>query len=127
MTRDERAQLAWQFLVNAATNRQIVTYTMLADAIGMGAGTLAQVLGSIMYYCEQQDLPPLTALVVKKDTGIPGVGLTTLEDLASDRERVFSYEWLKMLPPSADRFRRAYETGAASELSGDTPAEHHGA
>ncbi len=46
MTRAQRAQLAWQVLVAAAHNRQVLTYTIVAERIGMGAGTLAEVLGA---------------------------------------------------------------------------------
>jgi hypothetical protein len=50
---------------------------MLADAIGLAhAGATPPTLGCIMYYCRQFDLPPLTVLVMRQ-TGIPGPGLST--------------------------------------------------
>jgi hypothetical protein len=135
MTREQRAQLAWQVLVSAAHNRQVLTYTIVADHIGMGAGTLAEILGCIMYYCDQQGLPPLTVLVVKSDTGLPGEGLRTLADLARDREEVFRTQWFKRLPPSeqefGDAFRRGRDAKArvavneipSEELYGELPRE----
>lgn len=111
MTRSERAQLAWQVLVAAAHNRQVLTYSILADHIGMGPGTLAEVLGCIMHYCAQKNLPPLTVLVVNKDTGLPGAGLRTLEDLPRDRERVFAEEWFKRLPPTEPELDAAFRSG----------------
>jgi hypothetical protein len=121
MTRGERAQLAWQVLLGAAHNRQILTYTLLGDLIGMGPGTLAPVLGLIMKYCHSQGLPPLTVLVVNKDTGLPGSGLRTLEDLARDREDVFSEDWYGQLPPTAE----ALEAAGRLEIPGSsgTPNE----
>jgi len=99
MTQSERAAQIWQVLVGAACNRQVLTYTLVGDRIGMGAGTLAGPLGLIMKYCERSGLPPLTVLVVNKETGVPGEGLTTLEELNRDRERVFAYDWYKLVPP----------------------------
>jgi hypothetical protein len=120
MTRGERAQLAWQVLVGAAHNRQILTYSLLSDLIGMGPGTLAPVLGLIMKYCHSEGLPPLTVLVVNKDTGLPGAGLRTLEDLARDREEVFSQDWYGRLPPTAE----ALEGAAKIEIRGsNVPTE----
>jgi hypothetical protein len=117
MTRAQRAQLAWLVLVGAAHNRQVLTYTIVAERIGMGAGTLAQVLGCIMYYCQQNDLPPLTVLVVKQDTGLPGDGLRTLEDLARDREAVFNTEWFKRIPPTEVELETALQLGRAATMA----------
>jgi hypothetical protein len=79
----------------------------------MGAGTLAGPLGCIMYYCEQQNLPPLTALVVKKKGGKPGSGLISVQpsDLDARRQDVFREEWFKRLPPSAQELETAHENG----------------
>jgi putative restriction endonuclease len=99
MTRPERATQIWQVLVGAARSRQTLTYSMVADLIGMGAGTLSQSLDLIMRFCARNQLPPLTILVVNQDTGRPSSGLTTLEELNRDRERVFNHPWLRMLSP----------------------------
>jgi putative restriction endonuclease len=75
---------------------------MAADFIGMGAGTLSQPLDLLMRYCDQKGLPPLTVLVVNQETGQPGLGLSTLEELNRDRERVFNYAWFQLPPLLAD-------------------------
>jgi len=98
MKRFERAMQIWQILISAAHNRQILTYTIVADLIGMGAGTLSQTLGMIMRYCKRNNLPPLTSLVVNKNTGQLGEGLTTVMELNRDRERVFEYNWFAHPP-----------------------------
>ena len=72
-----------------------------------GAGVMGQFVGPIMYYCQENQLPPLTVLVVNKDTGLPGEGLTTLEDVNRDRERVFAHDWFQMEPPEAGDFEEA--------------------
>jgi hypothetical protein len=62
------------------------------------ANVLAQPLRLIMTYCETSGLPPLTCLVVKKETGRPGSGHPTTEDFPHDREAVFKKNWFA-LPP----------------------------
>lgn len=98
MTVAERAVQIWQLLIGAARVRQTLTYSMVADAIGMGAGTLAQPLELVMGFCDRNGLPPLTVLVVNQATGRPGAGLSTLEELNRDRERVFNYPWFRLAP-----------------------------
>ncbi len=112
MTREERALQIWPLLVAAAHNRQVLTYEIVADLIGMGpkgkgAGTLAQPLGVIMDYCSAQGLPPLTVLVVNKTTGEPGSGLKTIRELHRDRERVFRHEWYKAVPLQLEDLKTA--------------------
>src|SRR6267378_187882 len=93
MKRSQRAMQIWRILISAAHNRQILTYKIVGKFTGMGSGTQAQTLDMIMRYCKRNHLPPLTSLVVKKTTGRPGVGLTTVVDLDRDREKVFAYNW----------------------------------
>ncbi len=123
MTRAERAAQIWQILVAAAHHRQVLTYEIVADLIGMGpagkgAGTLAQSLGLIMRYCKANELPPLTVLVVNKQTGQPGSGLVTIQELHSDREKVFAYKWLRRRPPQTHELQeheRAVEQPDAAD------------
>ena len=98
----------WSLLICAARDRKIYTYGDVASALGMrGAGVMGQFLGPIMHYCEQNDLPPLTVLVVNKDSGLPGEGLTTLAEVNSDRESVFAFDWFGIGPPETKDFREA--------------------
>ncbi len=99
MTRAERSMQVWQILIGAAHNRQTLTYKILADHLEFeGAGVFSQILGCIMKYCESKDLPPLTCLVVNQTTGLPGAGLTTVENLPTDREAVYNQNWYAMQP-----------------------------
>jgi alkylated DNA nucleotide flippase Atl1 len=106
MTRAERAQQVWQVLVSAAHNRQVLTYEILAKEIGLKAYTLARPLGCVMKYCEKNDLPALTVLVVSKGRGTPSSGLETVKPSDQDRERekVFATPWFSRLAPSAAEF-----------------------
>jgi hypothetical protein len=107
-----RAVQIWQILVSKAHNRQIMTYNDLRKILGLGgAGVLAHPLGHIMYFCSQNGLPPLTALVVNAETGIPGEGLDVDGDLNVAREKVFKYNWYGLYPPSEKQFDEAYKKG----------------
>jgi hypothetical protein len=89
----------WQILVSAAHNRQTLTYKHVADHLEFeGAGVLAQILDRIMRLCKAQDLPPLTCLVVNQETGLPGAGLTTVENLPKEREAVYQKNWYALAP-----------------------------
>lgn len=105
MTRSERAMQVWQILVAAAHNRQSLTYGHVATYLEFeGAGVLAQILGQIMNHCKSKGLPPLTCLVVNQDTGLPGSGLSTVEDLPRDREAVYKKNWFALPPVQVSDF-----------------------
>jgi hypothetical protein len=99
MTRAERAMQIWQILIAAAHDRRTFTYGQIANLLDFkGAGVVASFLNPIMGYCDAKGLPPLTVLVVNQDTGLPGGGLTTLQDVNQDREAVFNHNWFGMYP-----------------------------
>jgi len=103
-----RALQVWSILVCKAANRQTLTYGQLATYLGFeGAGTLAHILGHVMHYCIQNNLPPLTVLVVNQDTGLPGEGLIDA-DLNADREKAFNFNWYGLIPPTAAELANAY-------------------
>lgn len=98
-----RAVQIYAILISAAHNRQTLTYGMVADLLDYkGAGVLDRQLGLIMNWCADNDLPPLTVLVVNSETGLPGEGLVRINELHSDRELVFNYSWFALVPPSID-------------------------
>ena len=106
-----RSLQAWQVLIGKASNRQIVQYDELRELMEYTDNRpLSSILGNIMFYCQQNDLPPLTIIVVNQ-SGVPGEGFTA-EDLSNyhqRREDVFNYPWLKLVPPSVKEFRAARE------------------
>ena len=108
MTRYERCMQIWSLLICAANDRKTYTYGDVADILGMkGAGVMAQFLGPIMWMCEDRKWPPLTVLVVNQSTGLPGEGLTTIENVNTDREKVFNFDWFSLIPPSVQDFGSA--------------------
>src|ERR1700689_1989324 len=66
-----RAVQAWQILVGKAINRQTVTYEGLSKLMygKEAAGVLAAILGHIAFYCQDNDVPALTTLVLEKGPG----------------------------------------------------------
>jgi hypothetical protein len=106
-----RALQAWIYLIAKASNRQLVTYKELCKLMGyQNAKPLGWILGCIMFYCEQNDLPPLTIIVVN-EKGVPGSGFTSVnwEEYHQAREEVFSYPWYKLVPPLIEDFKEARE------------------
>ncbi len=68
-----------------------------------------------MYYCDQNGLPPLTVIVVNQETGLPGVGLITAEDLNASREEVFGFDWYGLFPPTPEEFDQATRIAEESD------------
>jgi hypothetical protein len=107
MTRYQRASQIWSLLVCAARERKTYKYGDVAEILGFaGAGVMAQILGCIMWFCDENGFPPLTVLVVNKETGLPGEGLSTLEEVNKDREAVFGFNWFGIDPPQNIDFER---------------------
>ena len=69
---------AFPKLVETATNQSTITYGVLADRMietnPHPRFDLPHALSHIWRWCENQDIPHINALVVRKDTGIPGSG-----------------------------------------------------
>lgn len=86
------ASQIWPVLVWAAINRQTLTYKDLSYLVGIFHRNLSHPLGVIKGYCYENKLPPLTVLVVRKDTGAPAVGLDdVVENFCQAREDVFRH------------------------------------
>lgn len=102
-----RAVQIFSILISAAYNRQTVTYGMVAELIEYGgAGVLDRQLGLILHWCAENELPPLTVLVVNATTGLPGEGFGDAETLHSDREKVFNHPWFTLVPPTISDLKK---------------------
>ncbi len=101
-THPMRALQAWLILIGQAQiNREPLTYGELGEKMNFPYFGLARVLGYIKRFCELNDLPPLTVLVVNQKTGIPGSGLGEM-DYDSERERVLALNWYSIMPPTLE-------------------------
>ena len=104
-----RALQAWQYIIGKAAMRHIIQYNELRILMDYPTNNpLSPVLSCIMFYCQQNGLPPLTIIVVNK-SGVPGEGFTAeaLNDYHQRREDVFNYPWFKLVPPTIDEFKEA--------------------
>ncbi|QMT33107.1 hypothetical protein LNQ82_00830 [Conchiformibius steedae DSM 2580] len=109
--RVRRAVQAWQILVHAAMNRQTHTYKSLSILMygHYAGGTLGSVLGYIAFYCNENNLPPLTALVVNSETGVPGALIPISSDLNQVREQVYQTDWYAIYPPTEQELIETHE------------------
>lgn len=109
-----RAIQCWQILISKAAIKSICTYGDLARIIGFeGAGIFRYILGYIFYYCQKNNLPPLTSIVVRQDTGLPGEGFVIEEGLKPEeipakQMEVYKYNWFRIVPPTVEELKEAY-------------------
>lgn len=108
MTRAERAQQLWSLLTLAATNRQVLTYDIVARLTGVVRPSIGDFLRPIQQYCTENGLPPLTALVLSEQTGLPGEGFIAAADVPAAQMRVFQHSWLDSNAPTAEQLEDAY-------------------
>ena len=89
----------FDFLKQCAGNQRTVTYGEIGQHVGLAARGTAKPLYYIRDRCLDHDLPPLTAIVVRKQDRLPGVGLTTNMTQVARNEhaemlnRVFDFDW----------------------------------
>jgi hypothetical protein len=108
---ETRALQAWQILIGRAANRQTITYGQLSEQMegygGKRGAILSHPLGRIMRWCQANNLPALTTLVVDRITGLPKSGLTTVadDDFPAECERVFKRKWFSIFPPTLDELK----------------------
>ncbi len=92
-----------RFLVEKAGAGLRTTYEQVAKEIGWSHPTgrgLGKYLYEVMHHCEEQSLPPLTLIVVKKGTKLPSPEavphiLAALGDIniEAKQKEVFAFDW----------------------------------
>ena len=107
MKLSERAWQAWPVLTLAAGNRQLLTYDILAKLTGMHTPGLGAVLEQIQSYCLVQNLPPLSALVVNRATGLPSAGFVATDDVPRALVRIFEHDWRATRCPTPGQLAEA--------------------
>jgi hypothetical protein len=103
----DRAVQIWPVLVLAARNNQILTYDILGELIGVPRRGLGQLLEPIQSYCLLHKLPPLSALVVSSQTGMPSAGFIAAQDVPAAQMQIFSFNWSRHPCPMAEKFAKA--------------------
>ena len=109
MNRAQRAQQIWSVLALAASNRQVLTYDLLGRACGVPAASIGDFLRPIQQYCSEHGWPPLTSLVVGKESGTPGDGFIAEADVPRAQSRTLARDWLAEQAPSEEDLSAAYQ------------------
>ena len=118
-----RAHQIWAVLLLAARNRQTITYGMLGKFVGgIGAHHFGRMLAVVARYCEEKRYPPLTVIVVSKNSGKPSEdsGFPKDSNLVLDStvilkrtQDVFLHPWdddlLEDGHPDVEDFHRVWE------------------
>ena len=112
MNQFQRSMQVWSILVFAAKNQKLISYTELGKLIGVPPPALGSFLFPILYFCQVNNFPPLTSIVVSHVSGVPGEGFPPDINLHEAQSRVFVYDWLAQAAPNADQFREAHEQHA---------------
>ncbi len=107
--RQRRCIKVWQLLIARATNRQTITYTELLELIDepviLPPNVGRRLLDPVSEFCASRNMPNLAVLVVNRNTGAPGVGVTlSLAQVNLEREEVFAAAWFGVEPPSPEEF-----------------------
>ncbi len=108
MTRFERAAQLWSLLALASRHQQILSYDLVERLTGLPRQGVGEYLAPIQDYCLQNNLPPMTALVVSERTGVPSPGFIAAGDVLPAQNRVFVYDWLSRQAPTPTDFEQAY-------------------
>lgn len=99
-----RALQIWQILVGLAMNRQTITYQHLSNLMfhKNAMGVLGAMLEPVARFCNENDLPPLTVIVVNAETGLAGKVFPLSKILTKQKSRclnligmIFSHQPLK--------------------------------
>jgi putative restriction endonuclease len=95
------AGITWGILVKAARDAHVLTYSDIAIAIDTNPLSVRMALEPIQDFCLKNRLPPLTAIVVGKNTKNPGNGFIAwdVDDLKTAHQIIFSYDWSKIINP----------------------------
>jgi hypothetical protein len=102
MTVSERASQIWSVLALCATKRQTLLYDELSRLIGVPLPGLGQLLEPIQSYCLIHGKPPLTSIVVGRNSGVPGEGFIAGENVPKAQADVFNNDWLALSPSSEE-------------------------
>ena len=100
-------------------NRQTLTYLGLSQLMYQrkAQGVLDKVLGHIAYFCNDNGLPALTAIVVGKGRGTPGRDIpadrTRMDEI---REEVYAEDWYDVVPPTPEQLKAAFDANTRSAV-----------
>jgi hypothetical protein len=90
---------------------------MIEQATGLVRPSIGQMLSPIQNLClrKKPSLPPLTILVVRDESGIPGDGFIAAKDIPRAQQEVFAFDWLKFGCPQTEEFEE-FDTNAPDNV-----------
>lgn len=103
---EERALQLWSVLVFAAMNQKLVGYAMLADLTNL-PNQMGSFLAPVADYCNKNNLPQITSIVISQETGTPGTFYPG-KDASADQSKSFVFDWMghiKKCKPTSDSFK----------------------
>jgi len=117
----ERAYRAWPVLTQLGKQHSQMTYGELAAHLGVHHRAIRYILSQIQDYCFNEELQPLTILVINSNTGLPGVGFIACEmdDLERGRNEAYSFDWESLYKPFAYAADGTTEEGLIGFLEND--------
>jgi hypothetical protein len=60
------------------------------------------------FWCKQNDLPALTSLVVREDTGMPSLGIyLDPSEVPPAQQNVYAFDWYAIVPPTVEQLEKA--------------------
>ena len=94
----DKAAEIFQVLKGAAKAQKTLTYGELGVRTNLSASGLTQYLAAIQGWCEEWRMLHLNALVVAKDTGLPGASYRpsadlTLETFQRLQQQIYAFKW----------------------------------
>jgi hypothetical protein len=112
-----QAQQIWLILCGYAMfAKKKITYGELAQLMGYAdkrAGhMLSRQLGIVGRYCKDNDIPPLNAIVVNAETGMPGHDVVVRDGQSPQQEidAVLGEDWFAFRVPTTGTFRKVWES-----------------
>jgi putative restriction endonuclease len=102
-TKELRAALTWDTLVEIAKRETFIQYGELADKIGLThPRPLRHYLKILQSYCLENKLPPLTILAAD-ESGVPGQGFIAwdADNIEEGKRKVYGYNWMNLSNPFA--------------------------
>lgn len=96
----KRANIAWSILTEVAVNKDLITYGELGHQMKVHHRAVRFFLELIQNYCLNNNLPPLTILIVNQ-SGKPGEGYiaSDIENFDLDKDLVYNFDWTKITNP----------------------------
>ena len=111
MNQYQRASQLWSLLAFAARSQQLLSYELVCCLTGLAQAGIGQFLDPVQSYCMANRLPPLTAIVISRVTGLPGEGFElpdNYDDVAMAQASVFVFDWASHRAPSPEDFEVAH-------------------